>query len=271
MSVSLLSAAQYFGGKLLLSPWIISNLPKHSYYCEPFGGMANVLLNKERTKHDRYVDLYKPAVNFLQTVRDRPDRLIDEIKIMKEWLEPKSIIFTPPTTENLPIEDAAHFFLYSQLSFSGGGTRWSTGLTTCKANLNADHLYRVSDRLQGVSIQYGDAFDAIEATPKDDSCLIYADPPYFWRSRKSKDNRSKDQESSAPRKQYACELTDDQHRRLAEVLEGRSAIVSGYASDLYSEIFAGWDVVSRRFNGDVEYLWISPVAAKNLQQLSFSF
>ena len=76
---------------------------------------------------------------------------------------------------------------------------------------------------------------------------------------------------------YAHELTDDDHRRLAEALHALRgmAVVSGYPCPLYRELYAGWPAVTRRArtNGPraaTEALWLSPRAAARLgaRQLS---
>jgi len=63
--------------------------------------------------------------------------------------------------------------------------------------------------------------------------LIYADPPYVLATRSG-------------RGRYAHEFSEADHRRLAAVLSelgalGAAAIVSGYPSALYDELFAGWN------------------------------
>ncbi len=76
---------------------------------------------------------------------------------------------------------------------------------------------------------------------------------------------------------YAHELTDADHRRLAEAVHALRgmAVVSGYPCPLYRDLYVGWPVVTRRArtNGAqtaTEALWLSPRAAARLvtRQLS---
>ena len=76
---------------------------------------------------------------------------------------------------------------------------------------------------------------------------------------------------------YAHELTDGDHRRLADVLHSirGMAVVSGYPCPLYRELYGDWPAVERtaRTHGPraaTEVLWLSPRAAARLgtRQLS---
>ena len=40
---------RYHGGKWMLSKWIISNLPSHKQYIEPYGGGGSVLIRKKQS------------------------------------------------------------------------------------------------------------------------------------------------------------------------------------------------------------------------------
>ena len=89
-------------------------------------------------------------------------------------------------------------------------------------------LPEIAQRLQRVQIENAPALEVIKRydTPK---TLFYLDPPYVHGSRG---------DVSA----YGHEMTDEDHRDLVHMLsriEGR-AVLSGYRSSLYDELFADW-------------------------------
>ena len=87
--------------------------------------------------------------------------------------------------------------------------------------------------------------------------LFYCDPPYVMSTR-----------NDASRGYVKHEMTDERHAELAGLLRGIKgmAIVSGYRSDLYDELYRGWerhdrDAVTNFGKRRVESLWISPNAS----------
>jgi len=83
--------------------------------------------------------------------------------------------------------------------------------------------------------------------------LHYVDPPYVPETR---DNGA----------DYRHEMTVEDHKQLAEVLNGLDGMVvlSGYRSKLYDELFASWERVERRALADgakerTECLWLRNV------------
>jgi DNA adenine methylase len=70
---------------------------------------------------------------------------------------------------------------------------------------------------------------------------------------------------------YRHELTDDDHRKLAEVLHSLKGMVllSGYHSPLYDELFGDWPRVERAAHADgardrVEVLWMRNIPTDRL-------
>jgi hypothetical protein len=64
------SALRYFGGKWAIAPWIISHMPSHRIYVEPFGGAASVLLRKPRSKIEVYNDADDEIVGIFRVIQD---------------------------------------------------------------------------------------------------------------------------------------------------------------------------------------------------------
>lgn len=88
----------------------------------------------------------------------------------------------------------------------------------------------------------------------------YADPPYPASTR------------GDARADYTHEMTDDQHRELAEALHGMEgcAVISGYGCALYDdELYPGWERHEREHLADgarprTEVLWLSPGTTRAL-------
>lgn len=255
---------RYFGAKWALMPWQLQHFPIHTHYHTVFGGSASDIFQKGRSSFEFYSDTYLPVVNFFRCLQSEPIDLIQAIKDLGTI----GCLCDPLANFEWGIDHAAYFYAYSNLSFSGGGTRWSSGRSTIYTELEPDSLMEASKRLQGVNIAVKSAFDAIAQIPQDPEHFIYCDPPYLQETRKSKDDRTSSPQVSTSRRQYAHELTDEQHKELAALLQGRSAVICGFPSNLYSEFFSGWTVVSKRQSSDLECLWISPEAMRRLPQLS---
>jgi DNA adenine methylase len=98
-----------------------------------------------------------------------------------------------------------------------------------------DHeLPRIIERLRSVQFVNRPAVDVLQ-TWDSPSTLFYCDPPYLHDTRHK---RSRDV--------YGYEMTESEHRELAQVLrECRGKVVlSGYPSPLYEELDAGWKTVA---------------------------
>src|SRR3972149_5511738 len=70
------SPFKWVGGKSRLRKQIISLLPKHTCYVEPFSGAAWVLFGKPPSDVEVLNDIDQELVNFFRVVKDKPDELI---------------------------------------------------------------------------------------------------------------------------------------------------------------------------------------------------
>ena len=106
-----------------------------------------------------------------------------------------------------------------------------------------------------------DAFRLFEKWRYKTDYLWYVDPPYPHHTR-----------TAANRHKYVVEMSDDDHRRLVDVLRELAGMVvlSGYPTDLYLPLEAdGWIKLEKKIRNTTyqtgertECLWINPAAQK---------
>lgn len=260
---------RYRGSKWRIAPWVIKHFPKHAYYVEPFCGTASVLFRKPPSHFEIINDLDERIINFFDVLRMRPKELIRAIS-----LTPYSRLELKRAQEvsDDPLEEARRFYVRSWQGWNGNSPRsqaWLTNLSTgsqlpIKQWLRLEALTAISHRLRTVYIEHSPALSIFDRYDKPET-LFYCDPPYTADTRSEKKMRD-----------YANEMTIDDHIALAKRLNGIKgmAIISGYDSPLYRELYAGWKMVTTETHtvksASTECLWISPAAQyKQSQKMLF--
>lgn len=256
---------RYHGGKWDLAHWIISHFPPHVVYVEPFGGAASVMLLKPRSHSEVYNDLNSELVNLFRILRDPMQA--EELTTL--------LVLTPYSREEFeaaqertqdPIESARRLIVRSRFGFNSGAFE-RTGF---RANNHFAHkpIQRVwaefpieisafTQRLSGVVIEGRPAIQVIKQHDTEQT-LFYVDPPYLHETRGTT--------------RYAFDMTDDEHKQLAEGLCGAigMVIVSGYDTQLYAELFKGWHTVKKVAKTDggyrTEVLWLNASAQSGLEK-----
>lgn len=264
----------------MLGPWILDHFPAHRIYTEAFGGAASVLIRKQRAALvEVYNDLDGEIVSLFRLLRDpvTAARLREVLQSTPFAREEFAQSYQPVED---PVEQARRTLVRS---FFGFGSDSASGATTgFRANGNRQSAHPAKDwgnypasieafteRLRGVVIENRPAIEII-LQHDGPGTLHYCDPPYTHGSRSSATVRTG--------KGYRHEMSDDDHRRLAEVLNGCTGMVvlSGYHDPLYDELYAGWEVRERRAIADggprapalerVEVLWLNPACSAALHR-----
>ena len=228
----------YYGGKYSHLDWLLPLLPRCHHYVEPFAGSAAVLLNREPSPVETYNDLDGEITNFFKVLRDNSDELIREIGLTPFSRQEFAIACEiDPSLSNL--ERARRFYVRARqvrtgLALTATVGRWANCKNTSRAGMGGAvsrwlgavrDLPEIAERLLRVQIENRPAIDVIQLYDAP-TTLFYCDPPYVHSTRG---------DASA----YGFEMTDDEHRRLAQVLnsvEGMVAI-SNYDCDLMNEIY----------------------------------
>ncbi len=230
---------RYYGGKFRIAAWVISLLPEHSCYVEPFGGGAAVLLQKPRSYAEVYNDIDGQIVNLFRVCQDDVLRqqLIEKLK------------FTPYSRDEFkvaqeicddPVESARRTLILSHMGHGSSGLKKRcTGFRgdvsrpidirslTSRWGKYPVQLEQVAERLQGVLIENVSWERIIEKQDGIDT-LFNCDPPYEFNQRTSKENV------------YNHEFSSADHEKLAATLLKVKGMVvlSGYPGGIYDDL--GW-------------------------------
>jgi DNA adenine methylase len=178
---------RYHGGKARLAPWIISLLPEHRVYVEPFCGAASVLMMKPRSYAEVINDLDDQVVRTLRVMAD--PQLSEQLRARLE-LTPYARrefkdAYLPPVSE---IDCAAKLLVRSFMGFGSAGTRNSS--TGFRLSVRYRGTHQAKDwsrypalipafqrRLRDVVIDNRDGI-AVMAALDGSTTLHYVDPPY---------------------------------------------------------------------------------------------
>jgi DNA adenine methylase len=239
------SPIPYFGGKQILAPRIVDLLPPHQHYVEPYCGSLAVLLAKPPSPMETVNDLDCDLVTFWRVLRDRPDELMRVCALTphsRAEYQASSV-----TADGDEVEVARRVWV--KLTQGRGGVTvksgWRryvkpTGATGMPAYLDGyvTRMAGVTQRLHQVSLECRPALDVITDYGQHPEVLLYVDPPYLGSTRGDG--------ARGGTSRYAHEMLGEaEHRDLAAALRGcaASVVLSGYPSDLYSDLYEGWDRV----------------------------
>ena len=236
----------WYGGKYSHLDWLLPLLPECHHYCEPFGGSASVLLNRDPAPVETYNDLDGDVVTFFRVLREQKDELLYSIGMTpfsrEEFL---TAIQTNGNGKHLPpLERARRFFVRARqvrtgLAQTASIGRWANCLNTSRAGMSGavsrwlgsvEGLEYIATRLLRVQIENDKAENIIRRYDSSET-LFYCDPPY-------------PHESRGDSKAYQFEMIDNEHSSLAKLLnnvKGKVA-VSGYDCDLMRSLYKGWHI-----------------------------
>lgn len=235
----------WYGGKYSHLEWLLPLLPACTHYCEPFGGSAAVLLNREPSPVETYNDIDGEVVNFFRVLRDRKEALLEAIGLTPFSREEFELACSPLTNGVSDLERARRFFVRARqvrtgLAQTASIGRWANCLLTSRAGMagavsrwlgSVEGLAEIAQRLLRVQIEHSPALDVIKRYDSEET-LFYCDPPY-------------PHESRGDSKAYAYEMTNYEHKQLAAVLhrvKGKVAL-SGYHCELMDKLYGDWHCV----------------------------
>lgn len=257
---------RYTGSKWRIAPWVIKHFPPHTCYVEPFCGGASVLFRKQASPIEVINDLNGDVVNFFRVLRDN---LTDLIRVIELTPYSRAELEAAMTLTDDPLERARRFYIRARQMYTAGEAQslrgWRFERSTIRGTRvidewnNTSHLSPCAKRLKAAQIECDTALNVIKRYD-DTGTLFYCDPPYVFESRSGS-------------REYKNEMSDDDHVALAGTLNQIKgmAIISGYDTPLYRELYAGWQMITTEAYTlknlqRIECLWVSPSATKSHRQ-----
>lgn len=229
---------KYPGAKWGIADWIISFFPKHHSYLEPFFGSGGVFFRKGRSNIETINDLDGEVVNLFDCIRADPEKLACYVFFTPYSRE----IYNRAYSSDIPedqYERAMRLLIRCNMGHgfrtTGEKVGWKRDVAgrerAYAAKAWCDHLPDIiidtAERLKGVQIECTPAASLISSFNSKD-VLIYCDPPYLLSTRRGK--------------QYRCEMTENDHLQLLDVLKNHKGpmLISGYPSEMYDYELKGW-------------------------------
>lgn len=173
----------YVGGKNRLAKKIISMLPEHVTYVEPFAGGAQVLFHKPPSEVEVLNDLDYDVVNFFRVCQWHYEELIRYLRFClgSRKLHELHVKTDPATLTD--VQRAGRFFYLQKTSFGGLIVKqnFHYGVTQ-KSNYNLERIPEIIEaahkrlaRVQLESLPYEQILDKYDRP----TTVFYLDPPYW--------------------------------------------------------------------------------------------
>lgn len=253
---------KYPGAKWAIAEWIISIMPPHKSYMEPFFGSGAVFFSKPPSKIETINDLDGEIVNLFRVIREQPEALERAVALTpysreeyeRSWERHKAGDVTDPV-ELARLTLIRYWQSHGSCSYYKGG--WKNDRAGRERAYAAQYWTKLPawiagavDRLKDAQIEHGPAVDVIRRFACPD-VLIYADPPYLGSTRKQK--------------MYSVEMAEEaQHKELLGALLAHPGpvILSGYDNELYNDTLKGWDKLHHKAQSEcggarTETLWLN--------------
>lgn len=244
---------KWHGGKHYLARWIISLMPPHIHYVEPYFGGGSVLLHKDPQGVSEVVnDIHRELMAFWCVLRS--EQWFDDFVRTMEATPFSEGMFdgAGPTDYSGPdqgiITGAFRFFIRARQSRQGLMKDFATlSRNRTRRGMNEqvsswltaiEGLPDVHARLKRVVILCKPARDVI-LQQDGPNTLFYLDPPYLHETRVATEA-------------YSWEMSEQAHVDLLDTLSGIEGhfLLSGYRSDLY-EVMAhkhGWRRIEKQID-----------------------
>ena len=233
-SIRLGCVLKYPGAKNRLAQWIVSFIPEHKVYLEPYFGSGAVFFNKKKARIETINDLDRNVYIFFKVLRENPGELIRGLELTPFGRNEYNEAFRNTDDE---IETARRFAVRCWQGF-GCSNVYKNGFRSSQQSVSPqttkqwielpERLRIAAERLREAQIENLPAVELLKRYDTKD-VFIYLDPPYLHGTRK--------------KYLYKHEMKDMEHILLLEMIKNHpgKVLISGYDNEMYNTILKGWN------------------------------
>ena len=183
MQIYLRTPISYYGGKQQMLQHILTRLPEHDVYIEPFFGGGAVFWAKQPVKIEIINDNNAHVINFYKQLKSNfkeLKQLVDSTLHSRDSYKQALVIYHSPYLFS-DLERAWAFWITTNMGFTHQIGSWGYDRigkqSLCFKNRKIGFEDTYSSRLDMVQIECNDALKVIESRDSE-TALIYCDPPY---------------------------------------------------------------------------------------------
>jgi len=177
----------YLGGKRLLTKTILSLIPEHRVYCEPFAGSATVLLAKAPSPCEVLNDINGELVNLFRIIQMHPEEFIKQVRWNLRSREEYARLKNSKPQNLTDIQRAARYYYLLRCSITppgsaAGGCSFTVSKLSKNKPLGGPAIIALIDdihkRLESAVIEHLSYDECVRRydTPQ---TFFYLDPPYW--------------------------------------------------------------------------------------------
>ena len=256
---------KYPGSKWRIVDKLVELIPPHHTYLEPYLGSGAVFFRKAPSDIETINDLDWDVVNLFQCIREDSEklaRLIMTTPYSRQMYDDafKSDPIMEVLSEGNRFLKACQFLVrcWQGHGFRSNGYKvgWKNDVQGRERMYALWNWYRlpewvieIAERLRRVQIECSPAIELMERYDYE-NVFMYLDPPYLLGTRSGK--------------QYKHEMSDEEHEEmLQKAIDSKAKImISGYASEMYDDMLAGWRRKEFRShaemgNSRIEVVWMN--------------
>lgn len=236
------------GGKYRLMEWLLPLIPycESSVYIEPFFGSGVVLLNRRISRLEVANDLDSLLIRFMRVLQKPEERarLLERLQYTLYSKEEFDLACSKKKHKEYTddVDFAWVYFVSNKQAFCGYSGTWGRAVSVDKKKTWGttfrwfSGISCIDFFVNRISVAQIENDTAVNIIRRYDSAaaIFYCDPPYLLETR-------------VGGAVYENEMTLAEHEELLRtLLQCKGAVcISGYASELYSDMLAGWQLSSK--------------------------